>query len=67
MGYLNMMVLHTTQGKKVLINPLHVVLVREAATVYNDPYIEVFCGAEMVEVKETLDEIQMMLHQFNKK
>ena len=64
-----MITLTTANGSKVLLNPSHVILVKEAANTFGESYVEVYHSAAKapLSVKQTFDEVHQMLYSFYKK
>ena len=61
-----MILLKTLDKRKVLINPIHIVLVKETKNDFGEKYVEIYCGSERLDVSEDFGNVQLMLHQFNK-
>ena len=64
-----MITLHASQDKKVLINPIHIILIKESENNHGGSYVDVYHSAAKAPlvVKDSFEEIQMMLQQFYKK
>ena len=54
-------------GAEVLVNWDNVDFVIDTATAYGDKYAEVHCGKQVIDVKESLGEIETALTKIKKK
>ena len=63
-----MITLITTNNQKVLLNPTHIILVREMSNSFGEPYVEIYHSAAKapLHIKESLDDIHSVLHQHYK-
>ena len=63
-----MITLTAPSGKKVLFNPAHIILVKEASNTFGESYVEIYHSASKaaLPVKEDLNDVHSMLHQFFK-
>jgi hypothetical protein len=65
-----MIILNSLQGKKVMVNPIHIILVKQQTeNNYGDAHVEVYHSASKAPliVKDSFADVQMMLQQFYKK
>ena len=58
-----MISLTSSSGQEVLLNPAHIILVKETSNTFGEPYVEVYHSAAKAPlgVKESLDDIQIII------
>ena len=61
-----MITLHTLKGDKVLVNPVHVIMVKTSENTFGESYVELYHSAAKapLTIKESLNDVHSILHQY---